>query len=171
MDLIKQYIIALTNLYGQVPAEKVVEIYNSQNETKVSIKEVENLLSNPPEELERAFVYPHEGYFVHETVLAFDDFEKLMARKADKPYYIPKKEELLKYAVDQYYEENKQFKDLFRYIKKNFIPDEEKARELVNEIHGMCQVKANMTIVMDLFNTFNVIFNSKDQVNEVLQLV
>jgi len=34
------YIIALTNLYGIVPAEKVVEIYNSQNEEQTTLEEV-----------------------------------------------------------------------------------------------------------------------------------
>ncbi len=40
MDLIKQYIIALTNLYGQVPVEVVVDIYNSQNEEQIGIDDV-----------------------------------------------------------------------------------------------------------------------------------
>jgi hypothetical protein len=41
MNLIKQYILAHTNLYGQVPAELGVEIYNSQNEDQIGIDDVE----------------------------------------------------------------------------------------------------------------------------------
>ena len=41
MDLIKQYIIGLTNLYGQVSVELVTEIYNDQNEEQLSVDDVE----------------------------------------------------------------------------------------------------------------------------------
>lgn len=36
MDQIRKYIIALTNLYGIVPIDKVAEIYNMQNEDQIS---------------------------------------------------------------------------------------------------------------------------------------
>lgn len=40
MDQIKKYIVALTNLYGIVPIDKVVEIYNMQNEDQISFARV-----------------------------------------------------------------------------------------------------------------------------------
>ena len=54
MDLIKHYIIALTNLYGQVPAEVVVDIYNSQNEDQIGIDDV---LVYFDEDLSKQYVY------------------------------------------------------------------------------------------------------------------
>jgi hypothetical protein len=94
MNLIKQYIIALTNLYGQVPAKKVLEIYNSQNEDQISIDDVEAYLN---EDMSKQYVYAYSDHFVHETIMQFNDFKSIKMKKADKPYYIPDKEELLKY--------------------------------------------------------------------------
>lgn len=42
-ELIIDYIVALTNIYGIVPKDKVVEIYNMQNDDKITIEELENL--------------------------------------------------------------------------------------------------------------------------------
>ena len=41
MEQIRKYIIALTNLYGIVPIDKVAEIYNMQNEDQISFDDVE----------------------------------------------------------------------------------------------------------------------------------
>ena len=52
MSQLTQYIIALSNLYGMVHTDKVVEIYNSQNDDKIDLADVEEILSEPPKELD-----------------------------------------------------------------------------------------------------------------------
>ena len=52
MILLEEYIIALTNLYGIVSKEKVVEIYNTQNEDKIGMEQVD-ILYESSEELEK----------------------------------------------------------------------------------------------------------------------
>jgi hypothetical protein len=79
------YIIALTNLYGMVHKDKVVEIYNSQNEDQVSLADIELLLNNLTEELEDAFILTHKDYFVMETIIDNNEFELMLRKKADKP--------------------------------------------------------------------------------------
>jgi len=54
MDLIEQYILALTNLYGQVPVEVVTNIYNGQNEEQIDFEDVESYLY---EDLSEQYVY------------------------------------------------------------------------------------------------------------------
>ena len=39
-DLILRYLRATTNLYGIIPPEKVVEIYNQQNESKIGVVDI-----------------------------------------------------------------------------------------------------------------------------------
>lgn len=85
MDQIKNYIIALTNLYGQVPAGKVVEIYNSQNEGQISISDVKAYYN---EDLSKHYVYSYKNHFVHETIMEFNDFKSMRRKKADKPYNV-----------------------------------------------------------------------------------
>lgn len=172
MTQLTQYIIALSNLYGMVHKDKVLEIYNSQNEDQITTKEVENHLSNPPEKLEDAFIYPHQEYFVHEASLGHGAFELMLKKKSDKPYYVPKKNELLKYIDEEYFEKNKQYNALLKYVKKNFFKnDEEGAQRLCEEIHGFCEFGSNMQSVMDVFNDDGISFEDMDQVNEVMKLV
>jgi len=120
MDLIKQYIIALTNLYGQVSVDLVTEIYNSQNEDLLSVDDVEVYFD---EDMSKQYVYAYKNHFVHETIMAFDDFKSMRKKKADKPYYITNKEDLLNYSDMLYYEEPKQYDDLMQYVKKHFFPN------------------------------------------------
>jgi len=171
MNLVQSYISALTNLYGILPAELLIEIFNSQNADKISIEEVNNILNNFPEELTKAYVYSYQGYFVHEAVVEFDEFYSLMSEKAGKPYYIPNKEELLRYTDDFYYEVTEEFDDLLDYVSKNLIKDEDKAQELVEEIQGSCQIGSDINFVINHFNHFNVNFKSIEQLNEVMKLV
>lgn len=102
MSQLTEYIIALSNLYGIVHKDIVLEIYNDQNEDRVSMVDIEEYLGTPPEKLEKAYIYPHQDYFVHEAILEMDEFDMMLNEKGDKPHYVPNKKELLKY-VDEYY--------------------------------------------------------------------
>lgn len=169
MDLIKQYILALTNLYGQVPAEVVVEIYNSQNEDQITNDEVDVYFN---EDLSKKYVYAYKDHFVHETIIEHKEFKSMRKKKADKPYYIPDKEELLKYSYMIYYEKPNQYHDLIKYAENNFFAgDYEKAEMLCQNIRWECVEGLNIQRVFDIFNTFKVNFKDEKQVNEVIQLV
>lgn len=167
MDQIKKYIIALTNLYGIVPIDKVVEIYNMQNEEQISFGDVEAYYY---EDLSKHYVYAHKNHFVHETIMEFNDFESMLRKKADKPYYIPNQEELFKYSDPNYYEKPKQYHDLCKYSRKHFFAgDDERAELLCENIMWKCRDDFNIQEVFDLFNTFEVNFKDEKQVNVVMQ--
>jgi uncharacterized protein YecA (UPF0149 family) len=100
-----------------------------------------------------------------------DVFKDLMMKKANKPYYVPEKEELLKYVNPHYPESTKELDALLDYIKKHLISNEEDALDIVEDIHDYCKSGVDMRSVMDLFNDYEVSFDSMEQVNEVLQLV
>jgi len=170
-ELIK-YIIALTNLYGMVSKEKVVEIYNSHHQDQVTLNEVEVYLQNPPDELEKAFVYPHKGHFVADSILEFDEFEIMLAKKADKPFHVPNQEELLKYADHYYFEETRQYRALYDYIKKNFYDEDDfKAEMLAEDIHGSCQIGNDFDCILKEFTRRGLSFKDANQVNKVMQLI
>jgi hypothetical protein len=172
MNQLIEYTIALTNLYGLVHKDKVKEIYNSQNDNQVSSRDMEKLLINPPRELGNAFIYPHKDCFVHEAVLENEEFERLLRKKGNKPYYIPKKNELLKYVNGNYFEETKAQKNLLKYVKKNFFKgEEEKAEWLCEDIQDLNMLGLPMQSIFDTFNEFNINFKDIDQANEVIQLV
>ncbi|TYB32358.1 MAG: hypothetical protein FXF49_11930 [Flexistipes sinusarabici] len=82
MDQLTKYIVAMTNLYGIVHKDKVVEIYNSQNEEQISTEDLEKFAIKPLKDV-IAFesVGVHKGYFVHEMILDFDEFDMLLRKK------------------------------------------------------------------------------------------
>lgn len=172
MSQLTQYIIALSNLYGMIYKDKVVEIYNSQNEEQVSLVDVEELIARPSKEVEDAFIEIYKDHFVHEVIMDNDEFDLMLRKKGDKPYYVPKRNELLKYVDESYFEESKQYNALLKYVKKNFFKgDEEKAEWLCEDIHGLCQFGLDMQTILDTFNDRGISFDDMDQVNEVMKLV
>lgn len=172
MNQLIQYIIALTNLYGMVHKDKIVEIYNSQNEDQINCSAVDKILANPPQELEDNFVFTHKDYFVMETIIDNNEFDLMLRKKADKPYYVPAKEELLNYVDESYFEKSKQYNNLLSYLQKSFFkPGDEKAEWLAEDIQGMCQFGVNMQVIFDSFNKMKISFKDMNQTNEVMQLI
>jgi preprotein translocase subunit SecA len=171
MSLLTRYIVALTNLYGVLPEEELVKIFSAQNEDQISLEELESWADNHSEELYGTPVSSAPGLFIHEDLMDVDVFKDLMMKKANKPYYVPEKEELLKYVNPHYPESTKELDALLDYIKKHLISNEEDALDIVEDIHDYCKSGVDMRSVMDLFNDYEVSFDSMEQVNEVLQLV
>jgi hypothetical protein len=171
MSLLTKYIVALTNLYGVLPEEELVKIFNSQNEDKITFDDLESWADNHSEELVGTPVSSVPGIFIHEKLMDVEAFKDMMMRKANKPYYVPEKKELLKYVNPYYPESTKELDTLRDYIKKHLILIEEDALDIVEDIHDYCKNGVGMRSVMDLFNDYEVSFDSMEQVNEVLQMV
>lgn len=172
MTQLTKYIIALTNLYGIVHKDKVIEIYNNQNAEKISHEDIETYFQNPPQVLEDNFTEIYEDYFVKDSIIENDRIDELMAEKANKPYYIPEQEELLKYVEDSYFEKSTAYKKLYDYIKKNFYEgDDYKTQILTEDLQGICQFAFDMKLISACINNHEIIFDSQKQIQEVLQLV
>ncbi|PIC70394.1 hypothetical protein CSV77_07860 [Sporosarcina sp. P16b] len=106
-EMVMKYIVACTNLYGIVPIEKVVEIYNDQNEEKIPLDEVERFLQTKrvKDKLEESFVYIQSNEFVAEATSEEAEKDNLRQNAARKPYYIPGREELLCFIDEEYVQE------------------------------------------------------------------
>lgn len=172
MKELKQYIIALTNLYGMVQKDLVAEIYNSQNHKKITESDIDLIISDFEKELEDDFVHIHKDYFVHEAIIEFDEFEIMLSKKANKPHYIPKKDELLRYVDEMYIEKTKEYTALIKYMNENFFAgDIVEAEEFCEDIYGICQFDFKVQQIFDHFNYRGIDFKDLDQINEVMKLV
>ncbi len=176
MNKLTDYIVSLTHLYGIVHKDKVREIYNMQNKEHVDEIDMVRLKAGEIRidfnELDNGFVEISDDYFVHESILEFDKFDRLIMQQRGKPFYIPEQEELLKYKSDSYFEENTQYKMLLQYIEKNiFHGDSFKAQMLGEDIQMICQYGFEAQKVVDTLNLRGVDFKNVDQANEVMKLV
>ena len=103
MEQVSDYIVALTNLYGVVHKDKVIEIYNMQNDDQLLKTVMDAFTMKFLPYLESQYIYTIEDYFVLQDIFLYPlEFERHLELKKDKPYYIPKKKELLKYK-DEFY--------------------------------------------------------------------
>ena len=134
-DLILKYFDAFANLYGIIPMKRAYRIIEKQNPelnlTKEQFAKIVNTLNIDGkyyviwseeevhnEEAEDCDLF--EKLLIADYILTFgdpEDYEKLVCEQADRPYYVPEKNELLKYADDFYYEKTKYFYEFEYYLR------------------------------------------------------
>ena len=169
MKLITQYIIALSNLYGVVHRAKVMEIYNNQNKDKIKLSDIRGIVDNEESDLEKGYVEVYNEYFYN---IGIEEIFELLEEKGQKPYYIPPKEELLKYVDDFYFEKNKEYEALVGFVEKHLIKSTPiKAQNLCFDIQGAVQFGGNIRNVIDLLDNNDVDFKNDKLINEFIQVV
>ena len=99
--LLDSYARAAVNLYGIISRDDFIDIFNKQNSDQTSSEEIYILLL--PLVLKEGWYGFYKEYIVHYSF--FDDFDQvhyLLEHQADKPRYIPKKNEFHKYVIEDY---------------------------------------------------------------------
>lgn len=167
--LIFDYLRALTNLYGIVPKDKVVEIFNMQNNDKIDAIDIDNAVLKKT--LDNEIFQYYKGCFVEESIMYDDSFHYLLKLQENKPYYIPAKSQLLRYKDDFYYERTKEFRNLKAFLEKNLRLDDIKAEELAEDIQFVCQTEFRLEDIFFEFERRGISFDSEDQVQQILNLV
>lgn len=117
-DQIDGYTKAAVNLYGVISREELVNIFNKQNTDQTDTEEIYILLL--PLVLKGRPYGFYKNYIVHETFFYnFSDVESLIADQGDKPRYIPKQKQFLKYA-NEYYRDERDMSKLKEVMLKLF---------------------------------------------------
>ena len=167
--LVKDYCRAAINLYGLITIDKFIEIFNSQNETKLNKESFTEIFNS--QEIE--YIKLHENYIIAEYILVSEDLsiDKVLANQADKPYFIPEKERYLQYSDDYYYDDSPQLQELKNYIIKNYTKDEEVIKNLLNDIQGLISVEASLDVILESFYKYNIQFKSAKQIKKIVPYV
>src|SRR5690625_2371469 len=172
VSLVVDYIIALTNLYGLVSKEKMLEIYNMQNSETINMTDLNDEVDKHIEDLEHGFAFLYGDYFVNETIYIYDEFDEQMAKRQGKPHYIPDKKELLKYKDQYYFEKPKEYRALLRYVERHFFKNNRYyAQMLCEDIHLECSMDFKLNDIFYQFERRDIVFESEDQVGKVIDLV
>ncbi|MNI01079.1 hypothetical protein D3C73_539060 [compost metagenome] len=169
--LVLDYIHALTNLYGFFTADKLLGIFNEQNATEpLSEQELEAYLE---QFLSRQQKFDIESGYIMELGLADEEgeLERLLDQTQGKPYYVPNKSELLKYADDAYFEITPQLEELKKYILTHLNNDEEMVDYLIDDIQLACSMELPLQQVFYEFERRNMEFEDVKQVEKVVHLL
>ena len=169
-DLLNDYAIAATNLYGIINQKDFVELFNAQNKRKTDIDEMFSILIK--------FVSMNYGYCFWEDYIVNDDFEDndfeevahYIRATESKPRYIPDKHEFLKYADWEYIEETPQLNKLRIYINRNLSKNEDLTEDIIEEIYFLAKTEAKTQEYIDLLEE-NEIYLELDQMKTYLGMV
>lgn len=143
-----------------------------QNDEKISVSDVEKIAQRNENELNRNFSEVYGDYFVHEAIMEFGEFEQELEARRDKPFYIPGKTTLLKYVDDLYFEENRAYQALKKYVQQHFFPgNAKKTKELCEDVHDECEMGASVSDIFTPFERAGIVFEGEKQVSEVMDLV
>lgn len=173
MKLLEKYLAALVNLYGIVHYEKILEIYNSQNSEKLEADEIKNIIPKPGEYLDvGVYVYGYGDYFVIEAIALFDDIEEIMAQSEGKPFFIPEKDELLKFADSFYNGPNPHFDALIDFSRRELFPNNLMlAESLAIEAAALFRADASIDIVLELYLKEGLAMKDEGKMGMLLSLM
>jgi hypothetical protein len=123
IGILSKYALAAVNLYGIIEVDKFMEIfygYGNKYEC-TNPKGVAGSLLAMGALRQQYFTnggYLLEAGFDTSEIRYNEEAQKLIKAKAGKPYYVPKADEFLKYADNEYYEKTPEITELAELLKK-----------------------------------------------------
>ncbi|WP_240418100.1 YecA family protein [Paenibacillus periandrae] len=171
LQLILQYINASVNLYGICPQDKVIEIFNSQNKRQLTETELYDVYAKISSKTQTWYLKNGDVIDVYFDYDNNDEKEALLEGVKDKPYYIPDKQEFLKYAESDYFEKTPQLASLYTYISQHLCKDKLLVESLVDDIQLACSMEEPLAAIMDEFERRNIRFNKKEQLQAIVPLI
>lgn len=168
-QLVYQYILAASHLYGAILPEKLIDIFNEQNSEQLTEQELNRYLG---EFLAREQIFYYEnGHIVEMSVLEEGELETFLHNREGKPFYIPPKNEFLKYADDQYFEMTPQLTALKKYVSEHLCKDKEMVEYLIDDIQLACSMEAPLQEIIYEFERRDIIFDTMQQAETVISLI
>ncbi|MGU3472003.1 YecA family protein [Paenibacillus sp. D51F] len=169
-QLVLRYIEAAANLYGICPVSKIIEIINDQNGGGLTEEQFNRIRSSVSDkmltwDIQRGFLYS-DGLDGE----SLDDYEAFLESVQNKPYYIPPKEELLRYAEMDYFEKTPQLDVLKSYIMRQLGEGERMADAIVDDIQLACSMEEPLDVIMEEFERRSIRL-SKKQLTDMMPLI
>lgn len=166
--LLDSYAKAAVNLYGIISREDFIDIFNKQNIDHTTDEEIYILLL--PLVLKDGWYGFYKEFIVHYWF--FDDFSQadyLLEHQADKPRYIPEKNEFLKYVIEDYADNDHWWNvrsfmwEVFGY-RKDTSEGYEEIRNYITYGDGIRELGS-------ILDRHNLIFSGEEQLQEFINLI
>ncbi|MDD2484572.1 MAG: SEC-C metal-binding domain-containing protein [Eubacteriales bacterium] len=166
--LLDSYARAAVNLYGMINRDALVAIFNKQNVDQTSNEEIYILLL--PLVRKNGWYGFYKEYIVHYAF--FDDFDQtdyLLGHQADKPRYVPEKDEFLKYA-DEDYADNDHWWNVRRFMWDVFGYGKETA-EGYTEVKNYMIYGDGIRELGPILDRHKLLFTGEKQLQEFVNLI
>lgn len=146
---VELYIKAMTRLYGMVQFEQVTTLYNQQNDHKITVGNVQELLTSGglDSRLQKEDILYKDTVFLGPKLAGIVP-EQFVRETIEKPYYQPAKEQLLRYADPGYFDQTPELHHLEKLFQKENIPQIQIDRMLHTFMVGLSMWHANFMEVI-----------------------
>ncbi|PKH10327.1 YecA family protein [Planomicrobium sp. MB-3u-38] len=169
----------MANLYGIVPVEQVAKVISEQNGEQVSAEEIRAWMQDPysgglaKAALQKRYVYPYgNGFFVGEWIMEFEAFDEHWRAQQGKPYYVPEREELMKWSDPDYFEKPKEFFALLEFLEAAFPrTDSEMIEGLVEDLQMQAEDPFSLEKTVAEFERRGLKFAEQAQLMQMLGLL
>ncbi|WP_426348690.1 YecA family protein [Alloiococcus sp. CFN-8] len=174
LSIINSYALACTNLYSVIDVNKLVEIINSQTTLDVEAEEVIHWCITR-ENYGKSNMYFYENGYVMDESFGYNasmdgqDYEIMLKAQEGKPYYIPDKEELLRYVDRSYIEENESFKNMLNYVRKKLNMSSSEAYDYCADIQIDIRCGSTPSEILNMYIGTETSFNNRKEVDIFLQ--
>lgn len=122
-ELFWKYVRACTNLYGVVPVQEVISIFNRQNpKMYLELGPAYGIVygNEWPVAMLESYAEKEGSDFAHSWLIEEGKVEAIQQEQEGKNWYVPSKEELLKYADDRYVERSAAYNGLRKVLAPYF---------------------------------------------------
>lgn len=169
---VTDYIRALTNIYGLVSAEMTAKVYEEYEGTALPEGGMKSILQMPPTALWKDFIRVQDGYFAAEPIYDAEDLKEALADRAGKPYYIPPKEELLRYKDHEYEEDIPQLGALEMFLERFPIRiKENSARDLAVNAQDLFYMTYDIDEIMKDLKRMGLELKTTEDKREAARLI
>lgn len=162
------YAKAAVNLYGIISRDDFIDIFNNQNVEQTGSEELYILLL--PLVLKDRWYCFYKEYIVHYLFFRnFDHADYLLQHQADKPRYIPDKDEFLKYVIEDY-SDNDHWWNVHRFM-RDIFGYSKNISESYKEIRSYITYGDGIRELGSILERYNLIFNGEKQLQEFINLI
>ena len=166
--LLDDYAKAVVNLYGIISVDEFAVIFNDQNSENSNADEIFTLLLPIVLKSNNPWYCFYKGYIVHYWAICdFDYAEYLMKVQADKPRFIPPKDEFEKFG-NEYYESKEQesyWIKLREFIHKEWV-DNIKRYRFFNQLKEIPEFSTGIDKLNDLLGENGLVFRGEKSMQE-----
>lgn len=181
---IHSYFDAACNLYARISLRKLFEIYNDQNSpvSQEDFLEAAYVIAHEPnhyailqrnifhEELPLSDPMDQELIAEYLYILGDDEYDELEQAQEGKPWYIPSREEFLKYADDYYHEEAPQLLALTNFLQNTQRKLHCPPQEIADEVEGLLGTDATLADIVDDVHRLGVRFQDQQDYEMFVKL-
>ena len=184
ISLLHTYFAAMARLYGVISLKKVLEIINVQNDpisendfiafSEIVRREKHYYSIFGEDELydNGKITSPLDREIIEQSLYSLDlgEYEEMKKVQNGKPYYIPSKEELLKYADEDYYEMTRQRSAMQAYLRRRVSKAQVEDFDLELQLYATLGT-ASMQRIMDDMTRMGLVFNGFKDVQNFISLL